>query len=92
MLATNAAHTQILYKLCKNSDHTFMILLDIKMPVLDGFELCEKIIELDNTVHIIIITASEQHYEQFRNQHYPELGKINYIQKPIAIWRSDEGF
>jgi CheY-like chemotaxis protein len=69
-----------------------LILLDIKMPVLDGFELCEKIIELDNTVHIIIITASEQHYEQFRNQHYPELGKINYIQKPIAIWRSDEGF
>jgi CheY-like chemotaxis protein len=61
-----------------------LILLDIRMPVLNGFELCKKIIELDNTVHIIFITASEEYYEQFRSQHFPELGKINYIQKPIG--------
>jgi DNA-binding response OmpR family regulator len=61
-----------------------LILLDIKMPVLNGFELCKKIIELDKTVHIIFITASEEYYEQFRNQHFPKLGKINYIQKPIG--------
>src|SRR5919197_705221 len=40
-----------------------LILLDIKMPVLNGFELCKKIRELDKTVHIIFITASEQFYE-----------------------------
>ena len=61
-----------------------LVLLDIKMPVLNGFELCKKIIELDKTVHIIFITASEEYYEQFRSQHFPELGKINYIQKPIG--------
>jgi CheY-like chemotaxis protein len=61
-----------------------LILLDIKMPVLNGFELCKKIIELDKTVHIVFITASEEYYEQFRSQHFPELGKINYIQKPIG--------
>ncbi|MFL6318068.1 MAG: response regulator [Nitrososphaeraceae archaeon] len=61
-----------------------LILLDIKMPVLNGFELCKKIIELDKTVHIIFITALEAYYEQFRSQHFPELGKINYIQKPIG--------
>src|ERR671938_549807 len=60
------------------------ILLDIKMPVLNGFELCKKIIELDRTVHIIFITASEEYYEKFRSQHFPELGMINYIQKPIG--------
>ena len=60
-----------------------LILLDIKMPVLDGFELCKKIRELDGIVHIIFITASEEYYEQFRSKHFPELGKINYIQKPI---------
>jgi two-component SAPR family response regulator len=54
------------------------------MPVLNGFELCKKIIELDRTVHIVFITASEEYYEQFRSQHYPELGKINYIQKPVG--------
>ena len=61
-----------------------LILLDIKMPELNGFELCKKIIELDKTVHIIFITASEAYHEQFRNQHYPELRKINYIQKPVG--------
>jgi DNA-binding response OmpR family regulator len=61
-----------------------LILLDIKMPVLDGFELCKKIREIDETVYISFITASEAYYEEFRNRHYPELGKINYIQKPIG--------
>ena len=59
-----------------------LILLDIKMPVLNGFELCKKIIELDRSVHIVFITASEEYYEKFRSQHFPELGRINYIQKP----------
>ncbi len=65
-------------------DYYDLILLDIKMPVLNGFELCEKIREIDKTVHIIFITASEAYYEQFRTERYPELGKINYIQKPVG--------
>jgi PleD family two-component response regulator len=60
-----------------------LVILDIKMPVLNGFELCKKIIELDKTVHIIFITALEEYYEQFRSQHFPELGKINYIQNQL---------
>ena len=61
-----------------------LVILDIKMPVLNGFELCKKIREIDETVYITFITASEAYYEEFRNRHYPELGKINYIQKPIG--------
>ena len=66
------------------SNYYNLILLDIKMPVLNGFELCKKIRQVDKTLHIIFITASEEYYERFRTQHYPELGKINYIQKPIG--------
>ena len=66
------------------SNYYDLILLDIKMPVLNGFELCKKIREVDKTTHIVFITASEAYYEQFRTQHYPELGKINYIQKPVS--------
>jgi CheY-like chemotaxis protein len=61
-----------------------LILLDIKMPVLNGFELCKKIREVDKAVHIIFITASEAYYEKFRGQHFADLTKINYIQKPIG--------
>jgi CheY-like chemotaxis protein len=66
------------------SNYYDLILLDIKMPVLNGFELCKKIRELDRTVYIIFITASEAYYEKFRDHHFPELGKINYIQKPVG--------
>jgi two-component SAPR family response regulator len=40
--------------------------------------------ELDRTVPIIFITAAKAYYEQFRTQCFPELGKINYIQKPVG--------
>ncbi|MFL6402365.1 MAG: response regulator, partial [Nitrososphaeraceae archaeon] len=70
------------------SNYYDLILLDIKMPVLNGFELCKKIIEIDKTVHIIFITASEQFYENFRKQYYSQLHdsgtNINYVQKPIG--------
>src|SRR5919198_6003721 len=64
-----------------------LILLDIKMPVLNGFELCKKIRECDKAVQIIFITASEGYYEQLRTQSYPELDddtNLKYVQKPIA--------
>ncbi|HEY5631117.1 MAG TPA: response regulator [Nitrososphaeraceae archaeon] len=62
-----------------------MILLDIKMPVLNGYELCKKVRERDkNVLYILFIKASEEYYEKFRSQHFPELGKVNYIQKPIG--------
>jgi two-component SAPR family response regulator len=43
-------------------------LLDIKMLVLNGFELCEKIVEIDRTRHVIFITAPEQFYEKMREK------------------------
>jgi CheY-like chemotaxis protein len=58
------------------------------MPMLNGFELCRKIRELDNTPHVIFITASEEYYEKSRSQDYRELvnndSNISYIQTPIG--------
>ena len=63
-----------------------LILLDIKMPKMDGFELYNKIREKDPKVKICFLTASEMFYEKFRKAR-SELGKTigeNYfIQKPI---------
>jgi CheY-like chemotaxis protein len=64
-----------------------LVILDIKMPKLDGFALCEKIRELDKTVQIIFITAAEEYYEKFRKEYYPALVNdinINCLQKPIG--------
>jgi CheY-like chemotaxis protein len=64
-----------------------LVILDIKMPKLDGFALCKKIRELDKKIQIIFVTASEVYYENFRKQYYPEIGNdvnINCLQKPIT--------
>jgi len=60
-----------------------LILLDIKMPMINGFELCKKIRQIDNNTRIIFITASKEFYASFRKEHYPELSNIVLIQKPI---------
>jgi two-component SAPR family response regulator len=56
-----------------------LILLDIKMPVLNGFELCKRVREIDKRVHIIFITSSEAYYEKFRGQHFP-IGNDELVQ------------
>jgi CheY-like chemotaxis protein len=64
-----------------------LVILDIRMPKLDGFALCEKIREVDKAVKIIFITASEGYYESFRRQYYPKLSNdvnIKCLQKPIG--------
>jgi CheY-like chemotaxis protein len=63
-----------------------LVILDIKMPKMDGFELYTKIREKDNKVKICFLTASELYYEKFRKTH-SEFGRIIeeecFIQKPI---------
>jgi DNA-binding response OmpR family regulator len=63
-----------------------LVILDIKMPKIDGFQLYTKIREQDPKAKICFLTASELYYEEFRKMHH-ELGKtINedyFIQKPI---------
>ena len=61
-----------------------LIILDIRMPVLNGFELCKRIMELDKKVHIIFITALPEYYKDIRNKSYPELRNTVYIQKPVT--------
>jgi CheY-like chemotaxis protein len=63
-----------------------LVILDIKMPKMDGFELYTKIRERDPKVKICFLTASEMYYEKFRKTH-SEFSKIIdeqcFIQKPV---------
>ena len=64
-----------------------LIILDILIPKMNGFELYVKIREKDPTVKVCFLTASEFYYEKFRKKNFFELVKILdkefFIQKPI---------
>jgi CheY-like chemotaxis protein len=63
-----------------------LVILDIKMPKMDGFELYTKIREKDSKVKICFLTASEMYYEKFRktcSEFGRIIGEVCFIQKPI---------
>ncbi|HEX6646412.1 MAG TPA: response regulator [Nitrososphaeraceae archaeon] len=63
-----------------------LVILDIKMPKMDGFELYNKIREKDPQIKICFLTASELFYEEFRKARFllaESIGEEYFIQKPI---------
>jgi CheY-like chemotaxis protein len=60
-----------------------LVILDIKMPNMDGFELCKKINEIDNKTKVCFLTASEMYYETFRKRDHCKTDKNLFLRKPI---------
>ena len=61
-----------------------LLLLDIKMPKMNGFDLYQKMKEIDSNVKICFLTASELFYEKYRKiSAYPRVDKEKFIQKPL---------
>jgi CheY-like chemotaxis protein len=61
-----------------------LILVDIKMPEMDGLDFYREIRKIDKNVRLCFVTASEKYYEPFRKEIYDILGENCFIQKPIA--------
>jgi two-component system, OmpR family, response regulator ChvI len=61
-----------------------LLLLDIKMPEINGFELYEELKKVDSKPKVCFITAFETYYEALRND-FPELDVGCFIKKPIRI-------
>ena len=61
-----------------------LLILDIKMPKMDGFELYDKIKNIDKSVKVFFISAFEIDHAAIRKQ-YPSLKIENFIPKPILI-------
>ncbi len=57
-----------------------LVLLDVMMPVMDGFEACEKIREI-STSRIIMLTAKGEDYDQVKGL---TLGADDYVVKPFT--------
>jgi len=64
----------------KFSNEYSMILLDVNMPFVDGFEVCKQI-RLQSNVPIIMITAYGEDFEKIMGL---EIGADDYIVKPFS--------
>ena len=58
-----------------------LLLVDINMPHMNGFELCEKIFAIDINVRVCFMSAIEINHEGLR-EIYPSLGLGCFIRKP----------
>jgi two-component system, OmpR family, response regulator ChvI len=62
-----------------------LLILDIKMPQMNGFELYKEIRKLDDKVKVCFLSALTElkDYEAFRKEVFPKWGERYFIQKPI---------
>ena len=61
-----------------------LLLTDINMPIMNGFELCQKVLELDANVRVCFMTAGEANIEALREV-YPNVSMGCFIKKPVTI-------
>jgi CheY-like chemotaxis protein/predicted transcriptional regulator len=61
-----------------------LLILDVKMPKMNGFELYQVIRKLDNRIIVCFWTAFEVCYEELRKM-FPAMDERYFIRKPIAM-------
>jgi CheY-like chemotaxis protein len=61
-----------------------LVLVDINMPRMNGFDLCEKILAIDINVKICFMSSVEINREALR-EIYPSLSLGCFIRKPVTI-------
>jgi len=63
-----------------------LVILDINMPKMNGYDLYKEIRKLDNKVKMCFLTASELYNENLRRQTKEILDEVkHFISKPLTI-------
>ena len=60
-----------------------LIILDIMLPELDGFDICTSIRKNNNHVPIMMLTAKDEEYNRVKGLN---LGADDYIIKPFSVY------
>ena len=61
-----------------------LLILDIKMPKMDGYELYEKLQKIDDKVNVCFLTASERYKEEYQPI-FLSSSSATFLAKPITV-------
>ena len=64
--------------------HYDLMIIDIRMPKLNGFDLYRELKKKDDSVKVCFLTAFEIYYEEFRKM-FPTIDVKAFIRKPVGI-------
>jgi CheY-like chemotaxis protein len=67
-----------------------LLVLDIKMPRMDGIELFNRMIKEDDKVKVCFFSASNSFTSNFQNFFQDHPNKFLFISKPISISKMTE--
>ena len=82
-VTTAASAEEALRLISQQPPHTFsLILLDVMMDQMSGFEMAENMRQQGNDTPIIFLTARDSHDDQLAGFHF---GADDYITKPFAF-------
>lgn len=82
MEAVEAESAEQALELLAKSEPCDAALLDVMLPGMNGFSLCEEIRKKDDAIGIIIVSAKGQEIDKIRGL---SLGADDYITKPFSV-------
>lgn len=65
-------------------NHFHLLIIDLRMPKMNGFDFCQKTLEIDPGIAVVFITAAERYYDDYKSR-YPDLNGHGFIIKPISL-------
>jgi DNA-binding NtrC family response regulator len=68
----------------KNHNNCSLILSDIRMPGMNGYEFVKKVKKINSKVKVILMTAFEINDKEFHNL-LPDVKVDGFLQKPFSI-------
>ena len=67
-----------------NVDSYFLVLSDIRMPVISGIQLAKRVKEINPNVKVVLMTAFEIRDNEF-SKVFPSTQVDGFVQKPVGI-------